>query len=174
MFILSFIVLDLRPSQLIPDLTLIRWIREHPVFDKENLKQARIWKYIETLSNCITCSMATETQTTIQAQTNEEIMLVTKTLKKLKSKSKIWGQDFLIRRKFRFLFQESWQFFQGCPSQSLKKLKSNQSKSETHLRLKLIRLHQKSNISTRNLIRDLTTTISRQKNVLKRLLTFIM
>lgn len=110
-----FLSLDLRPSQLISDLTLIRWIHEHPVFDKENLKQARIWKSIETLSNFITWSTATETQTTILALTIEETMLVTKISKKMKSKSKIWKQGFLIRRKFRFLFRGLSQFFQECP-----------------------------------------------------------
>mgnify|MGYP006999874950 CR=1 FL=1 len=109
-----FLSLDLRPSQLISDLTLIRWIHEHLVFDKENLKQARTWKSIETWSNFITWSTATETQTTIQASTSEETMLVTKISKKLKNKSKFWKQDFLIRRKFRFLFQELLQFFPEC------------------------------------------------------------
>jgi len=100
-------------------------------------------------------------------------MLVTKILKKLKNKSKIWKQSFLIRRKYRFLFQESWLFFQECQFLKQKRLKKFQSKRETHLLLKVIRLHQKSNISTRNLILDLITTINTQKNALKRHSIFI-
>lgn len=168
-------VLDLRLSQLIPVLTLNRWIQEYQVYVKESSKTTRILRFTGLWTNFTIWSMETEMLLLIASAASEGIILVTKNSKKWKNKSKIWKLNCLIRRKYLFRSLELSQLFRECSRRNLRRLKSNRSRNEISLKQNQTLSHQKSNISTNNLrLVLIITTNTRRKLHPTKMLTYIM